>query len=151
MNQLIITADHEEYSVGLTGKFNVNGFTGFGEGWFNKKDVLSFCDNIYNLSKNMLGREQLIGAQQKANGSEYLELFSLRCYVLSKSSINGIIGVHVNLADYPSTDCREYEILKVSGEIKVRNHNLKQFSKNLQLLIHGEIKEAIIESDLDKL
>ena len=88
MNKLTVTADREDYSVGLTGSLQLDGFSGFGEGWFNNSEVKEFCSSIQNLSNNMSGAAELIGSQSKANGDEYLERFSLRCYVLSKSKVN---------------------------------------------------------------
>jgi hypothetical protein len=149
MNKLTITADREDYSVGLTGSLQIDGFSGFGEGWFNNSDVREFCSNVQNLTNNMSGAAELIGSQSKADGSEYLERFSLRCYVLSESKVNGVIGVHITLSEYPYTDCREQEILKVSGELQVRNHKLKEFSGNLNKLVQGNLDEVILNGDLN--
>ena len=149
MNKLTITAYREDYSVGLTGSFNANNFSGFGEGWFNNSDVEEFCSHIQSMTSEMKGTAELIGSQSKGDGSEYLELFSLRCYVLSKSKLNGIIGVHVTLAEHPSTDCREEEIFKVSGELQVRNHKLAEFSNELGKLVHGTLNEVVLKGDLN--
>ncbi len=43
MNKLTITADREDYATGLTGTLLVDGFSGYGEGWFNNSDVKIFC------------------------------------------------------------------------------------------------------------
>ena len=149
MNNLRIVADLDDYSVGLTGTLSVNGFSGFGEGWFNTSDVKDFCDRLSRLATDMNGAVELIGSQSKADGSEYLETFALRCYVLSKSKLNGIIGVHVNISNPRDSDCREQEILKVSGELQVRNHNMKEFSENLSDLIRGDIDEVALIGDLN--
>jgi len=149
MSKLTITADRENYAVGLTGSIQIDGFSGFGEGWFNNSDVKEFCSNIQNLTNNMSGTAELIGSQSKADGSEYLERFALRCYVLSESKVNGVIGVHITLSEYPYTDCREQEILKVSGELQVRNHKLKEFSDNLNELVQGSLNEVVLNGDLN--
>ena len=149
MDKLIITADREDYSVGLTCHFNAQNFSGVGEGWFNNSDIKEFCSNVHKLTNEMKGTAELIGSQCKTDGTEYLELFALRCYVLSKSKLNGIIGVHVTLAEHPSTDCREEEIFKVSGELQVRNHKLAEFSDELNNLVHGTLNEVVLKGDLN--
>ena len=133
------------------GSLQVDGFSGFGEGWFNNTDVIDFCTNTDALISNMSGTSELIGSQCKSDGSEYLERFALRCYVLSSSNLNGIIGVHVTLSKYPYTDCRKEEILKVSGEIQVRNHKLKEFSEEIKKLLQGGINKVVLKGDLNDL
>jgi hypothetical protein len=149
MNKLTITADRDDYAVGLRGSLQVNEFSGFGEGWFNNSDVKEFCSNIQNLTNNMSGTAELIGSQSKADGSKYLERFALRCYVLAESKVNGVIGVHITLSEYPYTDCREQEILKVSGELQVRNHKIKEFADNLNKIVQGSLDEVILSGDLN--
>ena len=144
---LKITADREEYTIGLTGHLNLGGFSGFGEGWFNISDVQIFTANLLSLGHEMEGSADLIGTQSKADGSELLERFCLRCYALAKSKVNGVIGVHVTLSEYPYTDCRVQEIFKVSGELKVRNQNIIEFSENLNRLLTGDIDEVSLTRD----
>ena len=144
MDKLTITADREDYSVGLTGSFSAKNFSGIGEGWFNNSDIEKFCSNIQNMANEMEGTAAIIGSQHKGDGSEYIERFALRCYVLSGNKLNGIIGVHITLSEYPYTDCREQEILKVSGELQVRNHKIKDFSTDLNNLVQGKLNEVIL-------
>ena len=145
-----ITADREEYTVGLTGDLYIDGFSGFGEGWFNIRDVITFSEDLMTLATNMEGKVELLGTQRKADGRKSLERFCLRCYVLDNSIINGVIGVHITLSEYPYTDCREQEILKVSGEMKVRNHHLLEFSEDLRKLLSGDAGEVCLNGDLSK-
>jgi hypothetical protein len=144
MEQLLITADLDDYSVGLTCKANLNDFSGFGEAWFNLDDITVFCEKLKQLASEMTGAVELVGSQSKADGSEYLETFSIRCYVLSASKLNGIIGVHVTLADYPYTDCRNNEIRKLSGELQIRNHKIEEFSASLLKLISNRQSETVL-------
>ncbi|QUM84893.1 MULTISPECIES: hypothetical protein [unclassified Moritella] len=144
MEQLIITADLDDFSVGLTGKANLNDFSGFGEAWFNLDEVTVFCKKLKQLASEMAGTAELVGSQSKPDGSEYLETFSIRCYVLSASKLNGIIGVHVTLADYPYSDCRNNEIRKLSGELQLRNHKIEEFSGNLLKLINNSQSETVL-------
>ena len=142
MEQLIITADLEEYTIGLNGQLKLNEFSGFGEAWFNFSEVTTFCKKLSELSQNMNGSVELIGYQSKPDGSEYLETFSLKCKVLSPSKLNGIVGIQVVLADCPGSDCRQEEIRTVSGELKVRNHKLNEFSANLLNLLENSVQEV---------
>jgi|TARA_R110001632_G_scaffold50409_1_gene125818 hypothetical protein len=144
MEQLLITADLDDYSVGLTCKANINDFSGFGEAWFNLDDVTAFCKNLKQLASEMTGSVKLVGSKSKLDGSEYLETFSIRCYVLSASKLNGIIGVHVTLADSPYTGCRNNEIRKLSGELQVRNHKIEEFSASLLRLISNSQSETVL-------
>jgi len=59
MNKLTITADREDYSVGLKGLLQLNGFSGYGEGWFNNSNINEFCSKIENLTNNMSGAAEL--------------------------------------------------------------------------------------------
>lgn len=147
--KLTITADREDYAIGLTGKLDANGFSGFGEGWYNNSDVQSFCASLHSLSESMEGNATLLGTQSKSDGSEFLERLCIRVYPLAQSKLNGVIGVHISLSDYPYTDCRQEEISKVSSELKVRNHNIKLFADSLYKLLSGETEEAcLIGEDL---
>ncbi|MGH1539231.1 MAG: hypothetical protein ACRBHB_02315 [Arenicella sp.] len=150
MNKLIVTIDREDYASGLTGSFSGEWYSGFGKAWFNNSDVIQFCTYVQNLAESMDGAAELIGSVRKADGSEYLETFSLRCYVLSASKLNGIIGVHVTLADRSGgSDSREQEIFKMSGELQVRNHKLAEFSQNLKGLVNGSQNQVILNGDIN--
>ncbi len=145
MDHLTITADREEYQVGLTCHASIDGFTGYGEGWFNNSKIKSLAHDLIILSKHMVGKVELIGGQSKADGSEYLETFGMRFYLLGKSSINGVVGIHVTLASPFQTYCTAEEVLKMSGQLKTRNHNLKKFSNDLIELLAGKISEVSLE------
>ncbi len=151
MDKLSITASIDDYAVGLKGELSVSDFGGYGEGWFNTSEVLRFCQELRNLASELSGDCELIGSQSKTDGTEYLERFGLRCYVLAASQVNGVVGLHVTLSHYPYTDCRQQEILKVSGELQVRNGPLQQFADDLQMLVQGKLDEANILGDLNVL
>lgn len=144
MNQLIITAEHDDYSLCLTGTLDLDDYSGFGEAWYNLRSVKDFCSQLDRLSSSMEGSAELIGSISKPKDDFYLETFSLRCSVLSSSKLNGIVGVHVTLANYPYSDCRISEIRQVSGELKVRNHRLKEFSESLKQLINGNEDQVVL-------
>lgn len=150
MNQklLTITADREDYSLCLSGRLKLEEFSGRGHGWFNYSDIESFCSSLINLSKTMQGEIELIGSESKQDGTEYLETFSLRLYVLSASKLNGIIGIHCTLAEYHNSDRRKEEILKMSGEMKVRNQHIITLANDLKKLMNGTINEVSIIGDL---
>jgi hypothetical protein len=141
MNQLSLTVDLEDYTAGLTGRFKANGFKGFGEGWFNTSDIVEFCNTFEALTNSLEGETELIAGESKSDGSEYLELFGLRCYVLSKT---GIIGVHTTLAETPYTDCRPQEISTVTGEIKIDVQSSFDFIKSLRSLCLNEVSEVTL-------
>jgi hypothetical protein len=149
MDKLSISASLDDCNVGLTGKLSVKDFSGYGEGWFNKSDVLRFCEDLRKLVLERSGNCELVGSQCKPDGSEYLERLGLRCYVLAASKLNGVVGLHVTMSHYPYTDCREQEILKVSGELQVRNGPMQQFADDLQELVDGKLNEATILGDLN--
>lgn len=142
MNQLKVTIDLEEYTAGLTGHLAVNGFYGFGEGWFNIPEITNFCESLEQLALRVDGKAELIAGQSNVDGSEYLERFGLRCSVISKT---GIISIHVTLTEYPYTDCREEEILKVSGEIKAEVQSVINFATQLRNLCNSKGTEAILK------
>ncbi|MCW8876141.1 MAG: hypothetical protein OQK04_12270 [Kangiellaceae bacterium] len=145
-----ISADlSEEYEVSLDGVINVSGFSGFGNGYFNRLDVFEFCDQAKVLSETMEGRAEIIGTLGNQDGSTFLETFSIRIYPLSTSKLNGVVGVHITLGDYPSTDCREEEKRKVSCEMKTRNQHLLKFSEDIRKLLSGEITIATLDKGLE--
>ena len=100
MNQLTIKIDLEDYTAGLFIKINANGFSGFGEGWFNISEIIGFCRELESLDLNSDVKCELVAGQSKSDGSEYIELIGIRCYVIA----NGLLGMHVSLTDYPYTD-----------------------------------------------
>lgn len=142
--KLVITAEREDYAVGLTGHLYLDGFSGFGEGWHNNSDVDEFCSNLLSLSETMEGAAELLGAECKADGSDYLETFCVRVYPINDSKLNGTVGVHVTLSERPHTDCRPEEILKMSGELQARNHDIAQFAKDLGSLMSGSLREVCL-------
>lgn len=143
-NELTITCDREDYSSGLCGSLKVEGFSGSGEAWFNTSAVVDFCNKLALLCGTMEGEAELLGSESKSDGSEYLETFSIRAYVLSSSKVNGIVGVHITIAERPGSDCRYQEILKVSGELQARNHHVAQFAKDLSNLVTGSLNEVCL-------
>lgn len=140
-NQLQITIDLEDYDAGLTGILSVNGFCGFGEGWFNLSTIKEFVDELEELALSVSGTTELIASQSNVDGSEYLERFALRCCVVTKT---GVIGVHVSLTDYPYTCCRKEEIASVSGEIHAEILSVIEFCAQLRNLCSGIREDAIL-------
>ncbi len=149
MDKLVVTASLDGSAVGLSADFSVEGFGGHGEGWFNKSEALAFCDQLRRLATEMSGDCELVSSQTIAEGTTSLVRFALRCYVLAPSKLNGIVGLHVTISHYPYTDCRLNEILKVSGELQVRNGQLLVFATALRDLVEGKLDEATILGDLN--
>jgi len=142
MSQLSLTIDlDDDGTAGLSAHFVSQGFSGLGEGWFNLCDINEFCNSFEKLADALEGEPELIAGQSKVDGSEYLERFGLRCYVVSGS---GILGVHVTLSEYPHTDCRPQEISKVSGELKVEVQSALNFIQGLRSLCSGGVTEATL-------
>ena len=92
----------------------------------------------------MEGTAELLGAETNADHSEYLETFCLRIYPLDRSKLNGTVGVHVTLSTRRYTGCRPEEISKVSAELKILNHHLAKFSKDLKDLVLGDLEEVCL-------
>lgn len=137
MNKFSIVADTtDDGCIGLTGQFDSEGFKGFGEGWFNLVDVLEFCEKLENFATSVTGEVELIASQSKSDGTEYLERFALRWYVISKT---GILGLHISLTEYPYTDCRPQEISRVSGELKLEPQSVLKFTEQLRKLSSGKL------------
>lgn len=141
-SKLIITADRDDYAIGLNGNLVVGGFSGHGNGWHNNSDVLEFCTRLNLLSESMEGTAELLGTETNTDGAEYLETFCIRIYPLDRSKLNGTVGVHVALSTRPYTGCRPEEILKVSAELKTLNKHVAKFSKDLKDLVSGDLEEV---------
>ena len=60
-NKLVVTADRDDYAVGLIGRLSVGGFSGAGDGWHNNSDVLEFCSKLTLISESMEGTADLLG------------------------------------------------------------------------------------------
>jgi hypothetical protein len=149
-NLLTTTAEWEETITGLSGRLKLDDFSGIGEGWFNNSDIKIFCTSLIQLSTTMKGKAELIGAERKPDGNEYVETFALRAYTLTSSKLNGVIGIHCTLAKRTTGSvCRTEEIRKMSAEVKVRNQRLKIFAEDMQKLMNREIKEVTLICDLD--
>lgn len=143
-SKLVITADRDDYAVGLIGHLSVGGFSGFGDGWHNNSDVFEFCTKLTSLSETMEGTAELLGTETNNDRSEYLETFCIRIYPLDHSKLNGTVGVHVTLSTRPYTGCRPEEISKVSAELKTQNHHVTKFSKDLKDLVLGDLEEVCL-------
>ena len=148
METLTITADREDHSVGLTGVLRIFEFSGTGEGWHNNSSVLDFCSRLEHISESMEGSAELIGSEGFVNQPEYLETFSMRVSPMNTSKLNGTISLFICVANggsYP--DRRELETRKMSGEMKVRNHRVLQFAKDMRSLMHGDVDSVFLEGD----
>ncbi len=143
-NKLVVIADRDDYAVGLIGQLSVGGFSGAGDGWYNNIDVLEFCSKLTSLSESMEGTAELLGTETSTDRSECLETFSIRVYPLDGSKLNGTVGFHVTLSTRPYTGCRPEEISKVSAELKILNHHLAKFSKDLKDLVLGDLEEVCL-------
>ncbi|WP_064608939.1 hypothetical protein [Photobacterium sp. J15] len=141
MNQLTVTIDLEDYTAGLTGKLDLNGFSGYGEGWFNLSEIENFCDSLEQVVNKVEGTTKLIAGQRNLDGSEYLERLGLRCSVIAKT---GVFSIHISLSDYPYTGCRPEEIRKITGEIKADTRKVLNFVSQLRKLCIGKNTEAIL-------
>ncbi|WP_444996281.1 hypothetical protein [Aliikangiella sp. IMCC44359] len=150
-SKLTITADVEEYEVELHGILHIEGFSGTGSGYFNISDVIEFSEKTKDLAENMEGNAELVGQLRRSDGSIFLESFIIRIYPLCSSKLNGVVGIHITLGEYSSSDCREEEKLKVSGEIQTRNQHVLQFAKDMRMLLSGAIKEVVLDKGLDTL
>ena len=150
IDKLEFEANIDEYAVCLNCRLTVGEFVGRGEAWFNTSDILTFCDSLSRLASDMSGQCEIIGSNQKPDGSEYLELLGLRCYVLSASKLNGIIGIHASISHSPYTDCRKEEIQSVVGELQARNGHVREFANQLLKLAEGSQKQATLFGDLDR-
>ena len=148
-NSFTVSADLDEYEVKLYGTLEVEGFSGAGSGYFSKFHVFDFCENTIKLAESMEGSSELLGQLINNDGNVLLTSFAIRVYPLCRSKLNGVIGMHITLGKYPYTDCREEEMLKVSGEIKTRNQHILQFAKDIKKLFSGEIKEAALNKGVD--
>jgi len=148
METLTITADREDYTVGLTGVLRISEFSGAGEGWHNNTDVLEFCTELERISETMEGNAELIGSEGIQDQTEYLETFSIRVSPINTSKLNGTISLFICMANGGSyRDRRELETKKMSGEMKVRNHRVLQFAKDLRSLVQGEIEKVLLEGN----
>ena len=147
MEKLSITADREEFIVGLTGKLVLDEFSGIGEGWHNNSEVLAFCTQLEEISKTMIGSAELVGGEGTTELSEFRETFAIRVMPINQSKLNGTVSVHIIMSNTPYTHCRVQEIQKVSGELKVRNHRLEKFAHELRSLLSGDLDTVLLEGD----
>ena len=102
---------------------------------------MEFCNKLELLANSVEGEAGLVSGQSKIDGSECLERFGLRCYVVART---GIIGVHITLSDYPYTDCRPQEVSKVSGELKIETQSALNFVQGLRSLCAGNSSEITL-------
>jgi len=147
MEKLTITAYREDHIVGLTGHLILGEYAGTGEGWHNNSDVIEFSHSIENISKSMQGKAELIGSEGYIDTKEYLETFSIRVSPINRSKLNGTVSVFVSLAFSPHSERGALEIVKMSGEMKVRNHRVKEFANDLRMLLCGKLDTVVLEGD----
>ena len=98
--------------------------------------------------RTMEGNAELIGSEGIQGQTEYLETFSIRVSPINTSKLNGTISLFICMANGGSyRDRRELETKKMSGEMKVRNHRVLQFAKDLRSLVQGEIEKVLLEGN----
>jgi hypothetical protein len=131
----------DDGTASLSATVKYGEFSGKGEAWFNISDIKEFIDQLENFSKTNENPPSLEGGNWDGEGNLIETLLSFRFYSFS----TGRIGVHVILADYPYTDCRNEEISRVFVELKVEAQAVIEFAKRLYYLLNSKNGEALLE------
>ena len=124
----------------LKGSSIIDGYSGFGEAWFNSEGILSFARAMLNFNDVL----ELTGGNYGEGGKLVDKQFGLR---ISELSTNHKYSMHIILADQPETYCRPEEIRRFCGELKFTKQALLQFSKDLLDLIYEKKKSVIVYGD----
>lgn len=140
-NYLKIKADVEDDgTVGLIARVSCDGFSGFGEAWFNLTEVKNFISQLLVFSKSTQNPPLIAGGNWDGNGNLSEVLLSFRFYSFSDFRV----GVHVTLANHPYTDCRKEEISRVTVELKPEMQTVLSFCEQLNDLLLNDIQEACL-------
>ena len=143
-NSLRITADIEDDStVGLLAKVSSDGFAGYGEAWFNVSEVEDFIRQLRDFIETRNNPPHLVGGNWNKDGTIAEVLLSMRFYALSSFRS----GVHIELAQRPSTDSRPEEVERVVVELKPNVHELMDFCDDLEKLLANTLSEALLTID----
>ncbi len=124
----------------LKGSSIIDGYSGFGEAWFNSEDILLFAMAILDFNDSL----ELAGGNYGSGGELVDKQFGLK---ISELSSNYKYSMHIILADQPETYCRPEEIRRFCGELKFTKQALLQFSKDLLDLIYEKKKSVIVYGD----
>ncbi|MBU2986374.1 hypothetical protein KO528_13515 [Saccharophagus degradans] len=133
-----IELDFESDStVCVKGSAIIDGYSGFGEGWFNSEKILSFARAIPAIGDNL----ELAGGHFGEDGKLVDKHFGLKISELSPSYK---YGLHIILANQPETYCRPEEIRRFCGEIKLSKLELLKFSQDLIDLVFEKRKSVTV-------
>lgn len=128
-------------TAGILATVKSGSFSGSGEAWFNITAIDQFAIELKSFAETTKSSPIIEGGHWDGKGNLQLLLLSLRFYTFSSYRC----GVQVNLAEYPSTDCREEEIFRVIVELKPTAQEIVEFSEQLTHLLNSKIEEAILE------
>ena len=141
--KLTITADIEsDHTLALKAKVDVDGFSGYGEAWFNSSEVRKFITQIRDFNDTMENPPHLQGGHWDGDGNITDLLLSLRFYALSDYRS----GLHIHLSDFPSTYATEEEVSKVTVGMKPNKHEISKFCDDMELLLSNTQTEAHLTS-----
>lgn len=127
-------------TICLKGYSIIDGFSGFGEAWFNSEGILSFARSILDFDDVL----ELSGGNYGEGGILVDKQFGL---TISELSPNHKYGMYITLADQPGTYCRPEEVRRFSGELKFTKKALLQFSKDLLDLLFERKKSIVVYGD----
>ncbi len=120
----------DEYTCLLKGSANIEGFSGYGEGWFNISEVEGF---IESLSKRELPLE-LAGGYYGNDHKLKHKNFSLK---ISEISSNWKYSIAIVLQNFPEAGFRVESIMKFSSELIVGKQELDSIIENFSGMVKG--------------
>ena len=139
---LKVRLDHDDDgTAGIVAVVKNGSFSGEGEAWFNLSEIEAFATQLGEFAKSLHNPPSIEGGNWDGKGSLKEKLLSLKVYSFSSYRL----GIHVELADYPYTDCRDEEISRVSVELKPLAQDVIEFAQQLSGLVNTPNGEALLE------
>lgn len=121
----------------LKGYADIKGFSGFGEGWFNESDVVSF---VNDLSDRKFPVSIEGGYYGKDHNLKHIN-FGLRFTAIGS---NGTYRLHIVLKNHPGTGCDPEEIMCFSSQLILDERELDHVVIGFKAMINGGERTLIV-------
>jgi len=131
----------------LTARAEAEGFSGVGKAYFNIEKLEEFADSLRVFPFPLVDARRSIagGFSSKEDSSKLEEHLGISVY--PADSHRGYIGIQVRMATEVWPDTRLESKKQAVVEIITTCEPLSKFSRDLRLVLHGSLNEALLEGE----
>ncbi len=121
----------------LKGCADIEGFSGYGEGWFNISDITTFIDQLSSKNFPLELAGGYYGEDHKLKHKNF-------CLKFTEIGTNGTYSLAVGLKNHPETGCRDESIMVFSSELILGKIELEHVTSSFREMINSGKKSFVI-------